>query len=514
MIETIIEIGGVQYPRNTQCVVTRTAGNFNTASTAEIHIKNDFGIVGDSIDAGQEVKIWVSEDVTPDTGVDTPVFGGYVDMPDWTGDDHNKEKIMVSARDYSMLLQDNNVEPIRYTNQQVEDIIDDIITQSGLDITTNLVTTGVTIDVITFNQIPIFDAVKELARRAGCIFYVDSNKVLQLVFEGSTTNGLTFSSASNIKTASFKKSRRELFNKVWVYGGEYLSGFKYSTTADGGSVYSLPYKPHNTNVAIGAGDPYIGGIFNQQAEGADPGSPYQYLVDFNGARIIFVSGTEAGNHLPTSGTDTINVNADRSEQIQEFGRDLESIDLYKPKTKVINDRNIKDPRVAQELVYETLNQYSRPFREGSANLIGHFELVPGYFETFNVPNHGVNNEELTILEVKYTINPTTSKDKTHITVKCDKKIIDGADTIKEMLLKIRRQEQANFDTDQVLGRSEFFFPSGAARTLLWEVQTASVGSSFILDSPEYGRLNGTGGTQTYLDSSLGAWTTQYSGSDA
>ena len=86
-------------------------------------------------------------------------------------------------------------------------------------------------------------------------------------------------------------------------------------------------------------------------------------------KIIWTSGTTIGNNIPGSLV-VSTVNYDRSVPIVKFGDEEPSIATYGPRSKVITDKNIKDPRQATDLVLATLGEYAYPSKQGDIKIQG------------------------------------------------------------------------------------------------------------------------------------------------
>lgn len=492
MIVTRLEVDNVVYDDAKNISVTKSTGDNNASSTFSAEFNNRDGKKSGTFSVGQTVEVYAEKDSFPD-GTGTPLFNGIVESVDFRGTgNNNDETLLISGRDFTARLMDSTVEPSVFANQEVSTIVTSIISSFVQDITVvNVSVTTKIIDSITFNHVPVFDALKQLADLAGFVFYVDQNKDLHFELRNSISSGISLAAGTNVVKADFQTVRREMYNKVWVYGDRSLTGFRNSFTADGGSVYAVNYKPSNTIVLVsGATTPEIGGVLGQVTS-LDPGSPFQYLVDFDNKNIIFLSGANTGMHIPTSGT-AFTVDAQRSVPIIKYGQDNASIAAFGPSAKVISDKNITDPSQAADLVVTTLNEHASPISQGTLKVEGLFDLTPTNTVLVDEPYHNISNQNFQVLESSFLFNSHNNYLEQVQTVKVNRKILDGADTIKKMLLDIKALQAQDNIAGDVLSRLEFSTGSLGARVDTWSVSTVSVGSSFVLGHPEYGVL-GVGG---------------------
>lgn len=479
--------------------VTKDSSDNNSSSSFITKFENTAGYHKDDFSINDEIIIRADKDINPPT---TRIFRGLIEDIKFSGQGSTKEELTISGRDFTARLQDYKVEPIVYNDTEVSVIVKDIMSPIT-DITTNNVeTTNTTIDNISFNHQSVFDALRQLADLSGRFFYIDVDNDLNFKQKSSTSSGVVLNNTNIIKS-DFRELDRDIANNVWVYGDTVFVGAQNTFTADGGSIYTLDFKPYNTNTFVaGSTTPKQGDIFG--AVLGDVGSPTQYLVDFDGARIIFVSGTEAGDNIPTSGSDSIQVDYERKRQIIKFGLDRNSETAYGRKDKVILDKNIITPSAAAARVTQELNNNASPFIEGTVTLNNAINLIPGTFLTVNLPNANQNNVNYDILQTKYQFTTKNNLSENVITVKLNRRVLELTDTIKDLLLEVKDiQAQSFFNTDE-LTRLEFATGSFGLRVSEWNVQTRTIGDSFVLGHPVNGILGspviGTSGGQVVLGS--------------
>ena len=452
--------------------VSSSIGDNNSCSSFRVTIDNSNGEYSDTYSIGNEIVIYIEKTTNPPT---TKILTGLIEDINFSGKPQT-EIIELIGRDYTARLMDVTVEPEVYNDGEVSTIVTDIIGKYVDDITTtNVETTSTTIPHITFNQVPVFDALKQLADLSGFTFWVDNDKDLNFKVKGGTSSGETLNN-TNILDAKFRKSDKELYNKIWVYGDKTFTKYKNEFVGDGvGSEFTLDFRPHNTDVVGGGSYTYKGGVF-ELLVGA-PLSGTEYLVNYDQKKLIFVSGTFAGDNIPPG---SIVVNYDRSTPIIKYGEDKDSISNYGPRTKVIVDKSIVDPQQAKDLVNNYLEDFTAPAIQGTIKIEGIINLTAGNTIVVDVPNHNINEETFDILEVRYDLSVNNLFSDSVTTIRVNRRIKDISDTIKQMALDIKKLQATDYDIDDVFTRLEYFTGSFGMQVAEWNVKTKTLGSSFIL----------------------------------
>ena len=506
-----IEIGGTAYTDSVSVEVNKSTSTNNSSSSFTATFENTAGYHKDDFNINDSVVIKADID---DTTPNTTVFNGLVEDIKFEGQGSTKEIIVLTGRDLTARLQDIKIEPEVFNNTETSEIVTDIMDVISDITTTNVDVTETVIEHISFNHLSIFDALKQLADLSGRYFFVDVNNDLNFKQKNNIVSGYIFDN-TNVTKSQFRQLDREIANNVWVYGDKILVGVRNSFTADGGSVYDLDYRPHNTNVYVaGSTTPKQGGIFNLVT--GDVGSPTQYLVDFDGARAIFVSGTQAGDNIPTSGVDSINIDYERKRQIVKFGIDRVSETSYGRKDKVIVDKNIIDPSAASDRVKQELNDNGSPIIQGTLNVSNIVNIIPGQIVNINLPNSNQININYDVIEVTYKFNTKNNLSNNVVSIKVNRRILEFTDTVKQLILDVKKlQGEETFDSEG-LTRLEFATGSFGFRIAEWNVKTRNVGDSFVLGHPVNGKLGspvvGISGGQVILGSSTaGAFTKVRSG---
>jgi len=499
-IRTKLTIGGTEYKDYKNLRVSRSIGDYNSSSEFTAILDSPYGRHKNDFTVGDEVVIKADKDSDPTT----IIFTGILEKINFDGEGVS-QVVRLKGRDYAARLQDLTVQPIVYTNAEISTIVAGILADNQVtDITTNNVNvTSTTLERIAFNHKTVFEALSQLAELAGFIFWVDENKDLHFEEKASTSSGYTLDN-TNILGMRFDTTREGMANKIWIYGDRYLAGFREEISTNGGSVYTLLHRPHNAFIEV-LGNPQKGGVYqltNLPVSGVD------YLVNFFDREIIFVSGTELGySSIPPNGGSFI-VTYDRDIPIAKYGQDDVSINLYGPKEMVINDKSIKDPTTAKEILLKKLEE-SSPLNQFEVDLDGWFTFNVGETVAMVLNDFNINESELTILNITYTFDKNTIHSEHVIKVRLSKKIFDITDKIKDLDRRLKGIEAQDLQDTDVLTR--LFFNIGSLMVIgsRWNVYTTSIGTSFILGHPINGRL---GSYSTHvLGESKGAKTLVYSG---
>jgi len=469
--------------------VVKSLSDNMSSSNFTMKIDNFGGKNSNTYTLGQEVQIYADIGFNP---ANTLIFTGILENITYPTNALD-ETITLSGRDYTARLQDRIVEPEAYDNFPAGSIVKDIINKYTDDITVNNVSNSPTIiNKITFNNVPVYDAVKKLADLAGYSFYIDVNKDLHFFEKSSESSDYTFDSR-NVISSNIKDRRDTIFNEIWVYGDSYLDSFKEEFVSDGiGSTMNLLYKPHNTRVDVGSPVTSAirqrGTIYNLSVI---PVSGANYLVDYDHKQLIWASGTTLGyNSIPPSGTLTT-VNYQRDLPIIKVGKDNASISTYGKRVKVIIDKTIKDPDVAQDrLVYE-LASTKEPQKEGQLKVQGVVNVTPGQTCVVNLPHQNVNNKTYDILEATYNFNKQNNLTGNVLTLKVNKKMTDVTDVIKNLVEQVKTIQSQDTSAD-ILSRFEYTTGSVTITQSGTIVQTRSIAGDTLIWNNETFGIWGTG----------------------
>ena len=385
-------------------------------------------------------------------------------------------------------------------------IVKDIIDKYVDDITyTNVNTTSTILPRIAFNQTTVYDGLQRLADLSGYVFYIDTDQDLHFEKKEAIASGSTLDN-TNVLEARAITTRKGLSNTVWVYGDRYLtSAPTENLAATGGSVFNLVYRPHNTRVNY-LGVIQKGGIFGDLTEA---GSGTNYLVNFYDRQLIFTSGTNIGDSIPANGG-SILVDYNRDIPIVKVGRDRASINLYGPVTKIIMDKDIKDPRVAMDRVKAELDDGREPPTKITTTLKTTTIFTPGNTATVNLPDYNISSQDYLILSVKYRLTPETSFTESAISLSLNKKVIELTDTLADMYRDIQGLKGADISDTDIITRLETFTGSVGTRQSGLIISTRTLtGSVMIWNSAIYG----TWGTDKWgtEGSAFNSWAIQYSG---
>lgn len=347
----------------------------------------------------------------------------------------------------------------------------------------NYIDEGIDLAHVVFNHKPIIDGIKYLAEKSGYIFYVDVYKNLHFKDKSSIDSGYTFSSG-NILSADFEEDDSEIKNDVWVYGDRTLTAWENDFVADGvGSIFTIEYKPHNTEVLVN--DVLQKGWPLNMTIDAPSGT--NYLVGFEEKQVVFINSAEYGNSIPTSGA-IVQVAYQKDVPIVKYLENPSSKQTYGIKTHVELNKEITSPEMAYEVAKNLIDRYGEPLKEGNINLIGINLLNAGQTCVVDIPNQSINEETFDIINVTYDFSPENCLSNTAINIKVSQRIKDITDTLKQIILDIKKLQGADVTETEIITRYQFATGSIATKTN-YEVYTRdylTAGSCGIYDHPVYG----------------------------
>ncbi len=495
MINTKITVQGTTFNDYQNARITRSTNDFNSSSDYTIRYDSPFGRHNNNFTVGEEIKVFANQDATATTNI----FTGIVERIKFIGKGA-QQKVELRGRDYSARLQDVTVEPSVFTNSEISTIVTNIISSYVFDITTtNVDVTGTKLKRIAFNHESVFDALTELAKLAGFIFFVDENKDLHFQQKENVSSGITLDN-SNIANMVSNQTREGMANSVWVYGDRTLTGVTEVLNNDGSawggqaaSVFQLTYKPHNTQVEV-LGTTKIGGVFQMvtSTSGVD------YWVSFEDRQIIFQSGTAIQtDSIPPSGGSVL-INYDRDTPIVKQGDNDDSIAAFGKKVKVINDKSIKDPNTAVDILQSVLTN-ADPFRGMEITYKGWASIIPGNTVLVTLDDFGLTDVKVGILSVEYKFDKNTINSEKVIKFKLDKKIRDLTDELTDLRRRLSAIEAADRQDTDVITRLKQATGSLLIVGSHWEILSRTiVGSPLIWGSERYGVWN-TGSWSTVAD---------------
>lgn len=496
-----------------------TQNTYLQSSVYEIQLDNRTGQLGSLFTIGNDVTIYADNTNT----LTTPIIVGTIEDIHFSGDDElaPSETLVITGRNYISAMYDGIIAPVSYTSKDVAFIFKDLLAREcpALDVTALPALIGVIVPFVQFANTAVFDAAQDLMSFAGgnWYFYVDANKKVQLKRIGasvSSTGNLSLISGFNVINVDVQTSNRNLYNQIWVYGDRSLSAAPRKTfTANGGSVYTLDYLPSNTAVFLSGTVPVnlVGGVLNFVGQG-DPGSPYQYLVDYNNMNVVFVSGTNAGMNIPASGTSsTFYVDYQKSTPIVYYAQDPVSIALYKAREKIIVDKTIKDPRQAKITALSRLQQEAYPPTQIIGQYKGWANVTPGQSAGAYLPFQGISGNGLPVLSAKYVFTSDTNLSDTTLTLTLNHLVADGIDFLKKQIAEIQALKAADTISTNLYTYGQSSTGSAGVQVKSLSVNTRTLGSSFVLGHPVLGLL-GVQSIQPILGAAtLGPWTPQRSG---
>jgi hypothetical protein len=262
----------------------------------------------------------------------------------------------VACVDYSIDL-DSELVQQEYVNTSVHDIIADFATNFSTGFTVNNVDCAFVVSDIVFNQVPISQAIKQLADLVQYNWYVDADKDIHFFpkytmlspFNLTDTSGNYFN-----MTLETNSDATQLANQVKVRGGTY-QGTSYSDTITvKGNVtksWVLPYKFDPTTLTV-----TINGVSKTVGT---------YGIDTFSTKDVLYRDSDQSIQVQTarSDSDTVAFTGTPLIPVLAVAADATSIALYTAREKIIEDSSITDINVARQRAVAELNAYKDPLQE-------------------------------------------------------------------------------------------------------------------------------------------------------
>jgi hypothetical protein len=421
----------------------------------------------------------------------------------------------IGGRDYTSRLMDNRMQALYVSGTssvcEVGSIVRDIVWTSPLSGTIGVNNVSGTTKIVTSYRIKnksMFEAIKQLADYVSYDFWIDYTKDLHFSPEAVIATPYNLNNTNAI-AANVQQSAQEMFNQVTVYGDKTYVRWQETFTADGGSIFTLVYNPSSTYVTD-SGVKKQGAVY-EMTSFMPTGT--QYLVDYDTRRIIFVSGTDVGDNVPSSGN-VIVIQYDRGVPIVKQASDDESIGLYGLKENVIINTEIKDPRQASDIAKAELARTRNPAVDANISILSPSisGIQPSQTVYITLPNDNISGANFKVFQSDYNINKASLLNNEVISVRAGTRIQDASDLLKKLIIKTKDLQAEMTDVNDVITLYRTATGSVGIKAH-WYIRTNSVGSSFILTSPTLGVL-GTGLTpQPYLGNSSGSVGIVESGGD-
>lgn len=326
------------------------------------------------------------DEITIVLGSGVTLFAGYVVASKQTSvQKTGVVEATIDCVDHVRLF-DRNLVHKTYEDMTDKQIIDDIVNTycPGFGITTTNVTTGVTIDQISFNYIQPSQCMRQICDLTGRNWYIDYDKDIH--YFPLTTNSAPFdidSSESRYLDLQISKDASQLKNRVYVRGGTKLSdSTTYVETGDGEKrVFVLPEKPHDVTVEVDTGGGYVEktlGIKNIDTSG------YDWYLNFQEKYIE----QDAGGSVLTS-SHKIRVTYKYDIPILIALEDTDSIMESGQREFAIFDKSITTTQSARDRASAELTDYANSIVEGSFRT-HEAGFISGQYININLSDYGVN----------------------------------------------------------------------------------------------------------------------------
>jgi len=322
--------------RNTQINITDFSINdiINERIDTCIFSYRNEGDINNNIDVGNEVVVF-------DFDLNKIFSGEIIKMPlseEWEGAPYILFK--VSAIGWRKRL-DAKLAVNNYVGLTAKQIIEDMIENFNPEFTTNNVQDGLVFDNISFNFVPIGNAIARLAQIIGFNWYVDINKDIHFFDNETNLAPFIIEPAGNFEKFNFTQDISQIKNKILLEGANVQEFFNNDLqVADGiQTTFRTAYKPFSPiSVFVNNGSGFIQrtvGIKNISDSGFD------FLIDFNEKTIENLD-------FPTllSG-DEIKFTYNREIPLISVAEEMNSIEFFKETT---GGDGIKESRIKDDTI--------------------------------------------------------------------------------------------------------------------------------------------------------------------
>lgn len=291
----------------------------------------------------------------------TRLFGGVITTIDTELTGANTVRNKVSAIDFSFLLNRKLVTK-RYTNQTINAIIADLVTNFTTGFTVVGVVANINVTSIAFNRITVAECLRKLADLVNYSWYVDYFKDIHF-FAGTTQVAPFIVTSGNFINESLKLSRdiSQIRNRVLVQGGEVANPVQSVRHAGDTETTTFPtqYKfATRPTVTVNGAARTVGVDF------LDSDASFQCMWDFNQKYIRFTAGNIPALPLPPATTNILItgnpllpllVNVPNPASINQYGEWEFAI----TDTTIITEQQAIDRAIAE------LRGYANSITEGS-----------------------------------------------------------------------------------------------------------------------------------------------------
>lgn len=373
-----------------------------------------------TIDASDTWKPDTSETLTVYDPSSNKIFAGIITSVDERrvginpGTSNELLEYTVNAQDYTRLLQKRLVvESFEgYTcHDIIQAIIDKYFSQEGFTLTN--VNAVVTVTKITFNYKAGDKCIDDLAKAAGCEWYVDYDKDIHFFIAEDAVSVATFSdSTTNWTNLTIKPDTTQLRNRVYVRGGIYHSDlYTQDIEADGtAEVFLLAYTPFATNDGS-VGDFTISALSATRTVGLkdiDEITQFDFLLNRAEKAVSMGQSAWALANTPLAAGTIITASYSYEIPVLIVQEDSTSIasmialeggdGVYE---SLIVDKNISSIEEARLRAAAELSTYANAITRGSVDSYDTVGIKSGDLITINSSRRGVNADYL-VTRVKIT----------------------------------------------------------------------------------------------------------------
>jgi len=357
-----------------------------------------------------------------------------------------RKRVRLEGREEFFTTALNKIVAELYQYRQAENIFKDLIAKYT-SWTPIYDETDITLDNISFNYVPLYDALKTIMDLTATYLQPDTNNNINLRIKGSRDSGLVFTDTDFKPSVGFIQALEELKNIVYVVGSEDYFEDQIQTDVTGGTYQTNQYylatsftpdrgglrqislylekiglppdltgKIVRDNNGEPTGEVLVYFTYNRNYLGAAgwyptsasaqliPGQKYWIVLDLTGDASNYYRWYYGVSGEYAYSTDGVNwtVGTGAGAYKTYYGvpvivkvSDEDSVSLYGGREIVVRDESIKDRRTARTLATQILNE-RKNIRSDFGSIVVYSASVPrpGEMITINSTKFNVNNQYL------------------------------------------------------------------------------------------------------------------------
>lgn len=361
------------------------------------------------------------------------LFGGFITKATPTeygiGGSNGFVMYTIEASDYTFILTNKSVQT-SYSGQTIKQIVDDLISNldAGYGVTDTNTPTGVTIATINFNHISLRQALENIAKVSGYVWWIDYEKDIHFVPLTSSTSApevFRDSAPENHSGMTISYDISQVRNDIIVIGGTQESS-SYSQVILGDAnarEWVLLYPVKNmTSIELDTGAGFVTKVFGVDPKDDETGNDFMYNSERGSIRCTATTTTP-------SATSKVRVTYTYPLEVVAQVKSAPSIVAMKAieggdgiHAYTIQDRTIVSNGQAQARALKELDNFAFPTLIGRVQTRTGLLAAGSYFQsgqivTINTPTYGISTDTpYMIQKVMTTLDESGDAIEYHYTI--------------------------------------------------------------------------------------------------